>query len=83
MKPETIKRLQENVPELRELIAFLSAEATKLNTLDGVIDFHDPIQLAVAVKARIRAYETISTMLAPLVSPIDKPVGTDPKEFVM
>lgn len=82
MSPETVKKLQENVPELRELIAFLSAGAEKLNTLADIqlITAHD---LAVEVMARKHAYKTITDMLAPLLDVQDTDVVTDSNEYVV
>ncbi len=81
MKPETIKRLQENIPELKELIGFLASEAAKLNTLDGLEAMTDKEQYE-AVNGKIWAYKTITAMLAPLVGVQDTVIGVDPKEYV-
>lgn len=83
MKPETIKKLQETVPELRELLAFLASEAAKLNMLDSVPESGSHIDIALEVLARKRAYETLTKMLTPLIGSIESVSGVDPKEFVV
>lgn len=82
MNPETVKKLQENVPELRELVAFLAAEAEKLNTLADLGEFaHNDI--AVEVIARKRAYDTIQRMLSPLLDVQESGSGIDVQEYVV
>lgn len=83
MNPRIVQKLLENIPEVRELVAFLAAEANKLNTLDGINEPAEPTTLAVEVLARLRAKQTIDAMLAPLLVSVDKPTGTDPSEFVV
>ena len=67
MNPELVKKLLE-MPMVQELIVFLGEEAKKINELDD-IRLNDPVEMAVEVKARQRAYETIAKMLEPLVYP--------------
>lgn len=81
MKPETVQKLKQDVPELRELIAFLASEAEKLNTLEG-IDDAIPHGIAVEVLSRKRAYQTLTAMLAPLIGDVQRLVGVDPQEYV-
>jgi len=52
--------------EGQTLCQFLSSEAQKLISF-GDIQIDDPIALAVEVKARQRAYETVKEMLSPLL----------------
>jgi hypothetical protein len=66
MKPETIKKLQKNVPELKELVLFLAQKANELNTLDG-LEGLEITERAYEVTARLRAYEKLRDILAPLV----------------
>jgi hypothetical protein len=82
MNPKTVEILTKNVPELKELIAFLQSEAQKLDTLAG-ISAPTPNDIAVEVLARKRAKETIDAMLAPLLGHVDKPTGINPEEFVV
>lgn len=82
MNPATIQKLREERPEFNELIAFLSSEAAKLNTLDG-LDKLTPDDRAIEATARLRAYETLCTILSPLIQTVDNPVGINPKEFVV
>ncbi len=81
MTPQTIQQLQER-PEFKELLGFLASEASKLNTLEG-LDKLTPDDRAVEATARLRAYETLSGILAPLVGGVDNLIGADPKEFVV
>ena len=67
MTPEEIKKLQENVPELRSLVRFLAIEANKLNTLDG-LEGLEITERAYEVTARLRAYNKLKDILAPLVT---------------
>ena len=67
MNPELVKKLL-GIPVVKELIVFLGEEAEEMNKLDD-IELDDPIEMAVEVKARKRAYGTIVKMLEPLVYP--------------
>ncbi len=82
MKPETVKKLQENVPELRELVAFLAMEAAKLNVLDD-LDSLPVSERGDVVSGRMWAYKTISRMLAPLVGAVEVPGRPDPSEYAV
>ena len=81
MKPESIQKLQQNVPELKELIAFLSSEVQKLNTLDDLADL-DVTERHDALSGKLWAYKTLSTMLAPLIGTVPETHGADPSEYV-
>lgn len=82
MSPQTIKKLQENIPELRELIAFLTAEAEELNV---IADIHltSPTEIALEVLARQRAYKTIKDILSPLLDTQETIISIDPSEYVV
>lgn len=67
ISPQTAKKIMTDVAEMKEFVAFLSEEALKLNNLDD-IKLDDPIELAVEVKARKKAYEKIADILSPLVN---------------
>ena len=67
MNPKTIQKLMSDVVEMKEFISFLSQEAMKLNNLDD-IKLEDPIEIAVEVKARKKAFEKIMDILSPLVN---------------
>lgn len=84
MNPQSVLKLRENIPELRELIQFLASELAKLNTLDGVAaaDSEDMV-IAREVRARLIAHHTLQEMLSPLLMETDKTVGVDPSEFVV
>lgn len=82
MNPQTVNKLRENIPELRELIAFLASEANKLDTLQG-LDTMPIFERSYEITARLRAKQTIDAILAPLLGDVDNPVGVDPKEYVI
>ena len=67
MTPEVIKKLQKNVPELRELVLFLAKKANELNTLEG-LEGLEITERAYEVTARLRAYDKLKDILAPLVN---------------
>lgn len=67
ISPQVAKKLMSNVAEMKEFIAFLSEEALKLNNLND-IKLDDPMELAVEVKARKKAYEKIVDILSPLIN---------------
>ena len=56
-----------DVAEMKEFISFLSQEAFKLNNLNDIM-LEDPMEIAVEVKARKKAFEKIMDILSPLVS---------------
>lgn len=80
MKPETIQKLQENVPELKELMAFLATELQKLNTLSDLPEARADREIA--VEGKRWAHKTLAAMLAPLIGKVDEIVGVDPAEYV-
>ena len=82
MNPEVIRKLQIEVPELQELIVFLSAEAEKLNTLAN-IELTDPTEIAIEVLARKRAYDTVRDMISPLLDTQPQTTGANNAEFVV
>ncbi len=82
LKPETIKKLQAEFPELQELRLHLAQEAAKLNTLDGLGGL-SITERAYEVTARLRAFETIKAILAPIVNVEDVLTPPDPKEYVV
>lgn len=67
ISPQIATKLMTDVAEMKEFITFLSEEALKLNNLDD-IKLDDPIELAVEVKARKKAYEKIADILSPLLN---------------
>lgn len=81
MKPETVAKLRENIPELRELITFLASELAKLHTIEDL----KLVPLAdrpVALEAKFWAYNAVGAILAPLLEDAVIPNLTDPKEYV-
>lgn len=83
MKPETIQKLTSDVPELKELIAFLIEEAGKLNNLSNLNMDMPYDQVAIEVKARQRAYEKIGDILHPLLNVQPKIEGIKNEDFVV
>ena len=67
MNPKTVQKLMSDVAEMKEFISFLSQEAIKLNNLED-IKLENPIEIAVEVKARKKAFEKIMDILSPLVN---------------
>lgn len=66
MDPKTIATLQENHPEFKELLAYLAAKASELNTLDGLAGM-TVTERAYEATARLRAYDKLLEILGPLV----------------
>lgn len=82
MKPETVKRLQENVPELKELITFLATELQKLSSIDGLRDIPRP-EREIALEGRIWAYDTLTALLLPLITTSSTVMPSNPKEYAV
>ena len=82
LKPETIRKLQTELPELQELRDHLVEEARKLNTLEA-IESVTTDSIAVEVLARLRAYDTIKAILAPIVDVANPLTRSDPKEYAV
>lgn len=55
-----------DVPEMQDFVAFVQQEANKLNNLAD-ISLTSPVDLAVEVKARQKAYEVLIGVLNPLL----------------
>lgn len=81
MNPQTLKRLQENLPELKELRMYLASEVKKADTLHGIEELPvDERSHEVSVRAGVkRRLETILTGLFP----VDTATGADPKEYAI
>lgn len=82
LNPNIAKKLMSEVPEMKEFVAFLSSQAILLNQLSD-IELDDPIELAVEVKSRQRAYETIIRILEPLVNVQDEITTGIKNEYVV
>jgi len=82
MNPKSVIKLRENIPELRELIAFLASEASKENNLDG-IDELPADERAIEATVRVRTYKRLLAILAPLIDPVDSGVAPNPAEYVV
>lgn len=82
MKPETIRRLQENIPELRELLAFLRAEIAKSDTLDG-LELLDFKERAYEASVRLRTRDRLVAMFTPLIDPVEAITSLNPKEYAI
>lgn len=81
MNPQTIARLNENVPEFKELRAFLTSEYRRLDSLDGLetLPFKER---AYEVSARLQAKAILGSILGSLVGQVVHS-GTDPKEYMV
>ena len=66
MNPENIKKLLE-LEQTKEFIAFLAREIEKLNDLSD-IKLNDPMEIAVEVRGRQRAYEKLLEFLSPFLN---------------
>jgi len=82
MNPDLAKKLVES-EQGRELVRFLASECLKLDTLEGVSQ-DNAYEVAIEVKARKRALETVKRILDPLVSAKDyRPGGVSGGEYVV
>lgn len=75
MHPLLAQKLMIEVPEMKELLAFLIEKAEELDRIDDIADLSDPEEIALEVKARRRAYEKLKLMLSPLLNSDTKEVG--------
>lgn len=67
MSPELAQVLMRDIPEMKEFVSFLRNEAQKLNNLHD-IELSEPELIALEVRSRKRAIETIVNILSPLLT---------------
>lgn len=83
MKPELAKRLLENSPEISQFREYVQSECLKLKDISSVPQTAPQGDIALEVIARLRAYEMLEIILAPLLNPQSTPSPFDPKEYVV
>ena len=80
LSPKIANKLVQDVSEIKELVSFIKEEIKKLDsTLDIKLD--DPITLAVEVKSRQRAIETLLAILSPLLNTQD--ISSNENEYAV
>lgn len=81
MSPKTVSKLHEGVPEFKELLAFLTSELAKCDTLEGLgeLDFKER---AYEITVRLRVKERLAAMLAPLLGVPETLARPNPEEYV-
>lgn len=82
LDPAVAQKLMKELPELQEFRAFLVEEAQALNTLQGMENWTGQ-DVAVEVRARLRAFETIKRILRPLIDTGEVRTGTPIGEYVV
>lgn len=84
MKPESVAKLLQ-LPEGRELVAFLESELAKLKDMSFLNALHNstPDQVSLLVWSRFHSLNTLESMLAPFINTQQKPVGTNPDDFLV
>ncbi len=66
MDTEAIKKILDK-PEGQELVKFIALEALKLDSVSD-IKLDDPVEATIELKARIRAYDKLESILKPLLA---------------
>ena len=66
MDTEAIKKILDK-PEGQELVKFIALEALKLDSVSD-IKLDDPLEATIELKARIRAYDKLESILKPLLA---------------
>ena len=66
MDIDAIKKILDK-PEGQELVKFIASEALKLDSVND-IKLDDPLEATIELKARIRAYDKLESILKPLLA---------------
>ena len=82
LDPAVAQKLSAEIPELKAFRLFLTAEAMKLNSLQGLAQM-PANERAIEVTARLRAFETITAILKPVINISEEIVRTSPSEYVL
>lgn len=82
MNPQSVEKLLA-MPEGRELVAFINAEAAKLNDLSSLEKTENGNFNLIEVHGRRLAIETLIAILAPFINTQERPTGVDPSEYVV
>lgn len=82
MNPETIKKLREQTPEFKELVAYLAEKAHEMDTLEG-LDKLTFTELAYEASVRLKAKKVILDILEPLLRDNSSIGVSDPLDYVV
>ena len=63
---KAIKKILDT-PEGRELLSYIARKVLELNSVKGC-DLNDPVEATIELKARIRAYDKLESILKPLLA---------------
>lgn len=67
LSPQTVQKLLTDIPETRELIAYIEDVAASLIDISDIKVDRDPIRVAVEVEARQLAYSKLQEILKSLL----------------
>lgn len=83
MNPATVKKLLEDIPEVRELLGYIDEVADELNKISDIETINAPYpDIALEVLARKRAYEKLTKILEPFVNAETRaPAGIRNKDY--
>ncbi len=79
MNNQTLKQLKE-LPIFEELAGYLAQKAIELDSIRNLPE-GNPEEIALEAKARQKAFDKLSEILAPLVD-VEKHRPSNPKEYV-
>lgn len=82
LDPKIAQILLSEVPEMKAFRVFLAEEANKLNTLTG-LDKLDFKERSYEITARLRAFEVLMTILAPLINNIPTAPQVDGNDYMV
>lgn len=86
MSPELAKKIMD-MPEGKEIVEFIASEVFKLDTVDNdwFINYSEPMEISIEVKARLRAIEVLKKILDPLLLAKDYGIikGSGNKDFIV
>ncbi len=82
MNPELVKKLNEDLPELKELLNFIFSEIEKLNRVDD-IRFSTKEEISLEVIGRQRAIEVLLKMFEYLQNPQNRDIIIGNKEYLV
>ncbi len=82
MNPELVKKLNEDLPELKELLNFIFSEIEKLNRVDD-IRFSTKEEISLEVIGRQRAIEVLLKMFEHLQNPQNRDIIIGNKEYLV
>jgi hypothetical protein len=83
MDPLLAKKLITDIAEMRDFIAFIQAQAQRLNHIDEISHTLAYDELAIEVKARKHAYGILVSILDPLLSVDKRPLDTTRDDYTV